>query len=678
MESNNDNSFIQNGKYEELGDNVSAPSYDPRILGRLSSFVLNRATNDLRSELYEYLVVMALHIRDHQNEPGIIATLEKELNVTQLPQHLIRNALDRAERKRIINRISERETSRYFLNLDQRKKFEILEQQSSTNIQNIKQEFTSILKKHIDSFSEEIESLTFSNFTRFIGESLSNMGLELCNAIIENNGKIPLAQTNVSRILELILVDKANDTIRDAERRAFIEYVTNPTEALSNYIYSLSVTYFIINILNWDPECQTCSRESLHRKTVYLDTNVIIDSITGEQRGRHAVSRALNLTKDLGITMSFSSKTRSEFITQVQNITGIYDANREIPEKRFLKFHNSIDDGLLKDFLTKRINNPRLSIGGYVSRLMQIESVLKNRYHVVLDNDPHNDIMEDSRFGELKRLVVKEGVRFGLHKSELVSEHDAFHIMLIKELRKNVDSDVLGPSHWFLTRDRSLAVVERKFDGKTIPSGIMLDNWVQLITPLIGPSLMKTARDVYVSLFSSRLPMLTKTIRDTDFLALQGKWMDDEDLSSEDIARIIGNKYVVDNLEIAARKGTGMESEAIEKLFEPIVAEVKRDRKKLGTEISSLRQELKEERKELDEERKLRSKYKRIIENTGYVVSPVTFLILWYFLYTSILLPTMGTPWHALLGSIIISSIVGYLAGFRGYKWLVERILKME
>jgi predicted nucleic acid-binding protein len=655
------------------------------VLQRLSAFVLNRTTNDLRSELHEYLVMMAL-LEDEENKgmtrPQIVTSIEKDLKVEKFPESLIKSAIGRLKGKRFVEIVHGKGGDLYLLSQDKRNKIKLMREQYS-------QTLTRVRKKLAEKIGEimgtpvdmSVETLVFITFQSFLGTVLSNLGSECCFAIVGSRGKelTALKPIDIPELLDDMLRATKEVALRKAERQAFLEYISDPDDDLSDFLYSLAQSYFIIHVLHLDPECQSYTRESLQKKKVYVDTNVIVHSLTGAKKRTKAVNRALKLTSDLEIGIIFSKRTKQEFDTLVADSRRIYGKNPKVPKGRFDKFQNELKDGFLKDFLIKKKKNPNLTFDRYVDRLEEIEAVLKNRFSAICDDMEYGEIFKDPDLPKLKTIVVDEGVRFGLFKSSFVAEHDAFHILLVEELRKKDRGDVLGPNYWFLTHDRSLQFVEKKF-GKyeKFPSSIFVDNWVQLISPLLAPEQTNDARDAYASLFASRLPMLTKTIDGAVFLAYQGKWMDDEDLMPNDVARVIGNRYVKDYYEKAKEEKKRLTKEERDMIIQPTLEEVKREKtemEELKQEVASLRQTTSRLQTETDDLKSTVTGQRNLISWLGHLVGAFIFLILWFVLYQFVLIRSLE-PWQALIGSIIIAAIFGYLADFHGYKWLVDRLLR--
>ena len=445
-------------------------------------------------------------------------------------------------------------------------------------------------------------------------------------------------------------------------------------------MYSLAQSYFFVQVLHLDPECQQLTAESLKRKKVYLDTNVLYHSLTGTDKRFKAVDHALKLTTTLGITTVLSARTKEEFTDLLESRKRAFGKGPKIPDKRFKKISTNLEDGLLKDFLKKKAGNPNLTFERYADRLEEIETVLKNRYSTVSDESDYKDVLENPDMPTLKDIVIREGMMFGLQKSDKVAEHDAFHILLIQKLRSKSKGDILGPDFWFLTHDRSLLYVEKQYGKyKGFPSSIFVDNWVQLISPLLSPKQTKDARDAYLGLFASRLPMLSGAIDEEVFAAFQGKWIDDEDLSAKDIARIMGNRYIKDIYEMTKETEKPISDEDKEKMVKPIIAEIRTQNKEMAwmkREIGNLKKGAEGLQKDLSDLKQLSQKQSSIISQLGHVIGAFLFLVLWLILYEYFVSFHSIEHWTALIGSMLLAAIVGALADLKGYRWLVDRLLR--
>jgi len=657
--------------------------YETKTLQRLAMFVLNRATSDLRSELHEYLVMLAISSDEERkgiSKAQIVSLIEKDLQVSKFPDILIPSAIERLKEKRFVESIHSKGEDLYYLSQDKIHAFGVMEDLYSKTGTRIKEK----LAKKISQFKGSpidlgAENSAFAAFQKMLGRVLSVLGEECCYALVSSRGRdlSSLKSVNLISAIDEALSERKEDEQRQAEQKAFQEYLSGPDEDLSDYIFSLAQSYFIINVLHLDPECSLCTKESLRQKKVFIDTNVILHALIGVRSRNKAADYALKLTSELGINIIFSKRTKQEFDNLIQDAKQNLGKNPSIPKTRFKKVCSDLEDGFLKDYLLKKQKQPTLTFTSYTERLDELATILKNRYSVTYDDNDYADIVNSPDLPRLKQIVAEEGAKFFLNKSGAVAEHDAYHILLIQELRKEDSGDILGPKYWFLTHDRSLFHVERSFGKYEAFSSIFLDSWVQLISPLLAPEQTKIAKDAYTNLFASRLPLLSKTIDEDAFLAFQGAWVDDEDLEPQDVARIIGNrqiKNITDRLEQEKKTLTDEERDLI---IKPMVEESKTRKKEtqeLKTNVISLDKKVSTLQGKISILESRVGRQNKILTWLGHFVGAIIFVVFWFVLYQYVLINSL-TPWQAFLGAIALAAIFGYLADFHGYKWLVDRLI---
>jgi predicted nucleic acid-binding protein len=478
---------------------VSSVQYNPEILQRLSAFILNRTTDNLRSDLHEYLVMMSLSAdKDNRGltKGQIIKSIEEDLGVNNFPTRIVDVTLLQLSKKRLIESVHGKREKLYLLSQDKRNKIELMKKQYEETITNVQKNLAKRISEELGtSIDIGLESMAFNKFREFLGVTLSNLGSKCCFAIVASKGKdITILQPiNAIEVLNNILKPIKNQKLRKGIKQGILKYIDDPDDDFCDFLFSLAQSYFLIQIMRLDPLCESYTKESLQRKKIYLDTNVIVHAITGIGRRTKAVDKALKLTSKLNIRIAFSRRTKGEFLSLIRDSRRRYGKNPRIAKLRYKKMFSRISDGLFKHYMKKRKQNPNLTFEAYCERLLEIETILKNRYSVDYDDGEYGEIIKDPYFLTMRERVLDEGINFGLHKSEPVAAHDAFHILLIDQLRKQNEGDFLGPKYWFLTHDRSLEFVE-KTSSDEIPSSIYMDNWIQFISPLIAPEQIKDAK----------------------------------------------------------------------------------------------------------------------------------------------------------------------------------------
>jgi len=97
-----------------------------------------------------------------------------------------------------------------------------------------------------------------------------------------------------------------------------------------------------------------------------------------------------------------------------------------------------------------------------------------------------------------------------------------------------------------LTNDRSLDLAETALlSSNLLPSAVTTETWLKMLYPLMSAeTASKDAVEIFSNLFSSMITPATLGVNQQDLLAVQGPWLDDRDLTAEDIKEILGSAYV--------------------------------------------------------------------------------------------------------------------------------------
>ena len=458
------------------------------------------------------------------------------------------------------------------------------------------------------------------NFHNFLAKIFTTYGEYCAKVFLGQDKKIKDSPIPLGELIENYYNKLNQDKeLINAQRISILELFHRGDEELSYFLYSLSQAYYLIEILHLDPDCQKITKESCQRKIIYLDTNILIHLLMGESKIKHSTEKEIMFAKNLGMKLRVTQRTIEEFMDWILETRGKmekieFDKNIQ---RRFERSKDILENGIVKDFLEKKSNNPSLTIEGYFARLEKIESLLK-KYSIKVDKEV-----------ELKDTSKLDGVTEFVHrfaiKSEKVAEHDAYHILLIQELRKKDNIDILGCNYWFLTHDSTLRNVDFLLkDHFDFPATIRGEQFIEMISPILAPDISaKDISEVFKHLLSSSLPPLTATIKQEDWLKIQGHWMDDEDLSSEDIIEIIGSSFMRNYLtKIREEKKEEVKAEEIVEIANKVW---KHKAENLSKELHKVTQRV----SILEEQRK---------EDTSHIVKIVNILFISIFILVGVII----------------------------------------
>jgi predicted nucleic acid-binding protein len=586
-------------------------------LKKLAQFILNRSTENIRNELYEYLIMSALHgTRDALAREEIILSIQKDLGITQLTAIFVDPALGRLIEKKDVECIQSDRKAKYFLSPNKREKFLRITQEYDTTVSTVTNHLIKLVEEKYKALTNAEKATMIQNFQTLLGTIFATNGFIIANSILgEKKGEKAMESLDVPTLLEQIL---GKDNLSEIQKEVFMNYLYSPDESLSIYLYSLAQSYYLIEVLNLDPECRVLIKENVDKITGYLDTNMIIPLVTNDERSK-AAEKLIKLSTDLGFKIKFTKRTREEFIKHTESKKAIYLQKGKVAFKNYDKVTPILENGFLKDYLEKKKTNQGLTYDGYFARLTGIEALLKSKYSIEFDENPYEEIKKHDDIDRVKSLVVK----YASLKSDMVAEHDAYHILLIQDLRKKEKGGILGPNSWFITCDSSLYHVDSDLsreEPERVPSSIYAENWVQMISPLLPPEMSnKTAREAFTTLFASRIPALTKVVKEEDLLELQGTWIDDEDLSPEDLAEVIGDHYVKKHLESLREARARGEEEKISEIVIPMIVRAqKKMKQQYGTRIERLRNENDEKLDKLKQE--YDTKLSQVIKRSKFIL----------------------------------------------------------
>jgi len=346
------------------------------------------------------------------------------------------------------------------------------------------------------------------------------------------------------QILSKILTRISEEKLREAEKRTIESMFRDATEDFCAFLFSVAQNLVCIQILNLDPECQSLEREAFRRKALFLDTNVLIALLCPTNWMHKVAEHLVTLTRLLGAKCVVTKRTYQEYLILLDEANNIY-MKWQAP----YRFLENADNEFLSSFWFEKKTTPSQSWRGYYYRMKQIEGVLKKlkiEYYTenvdkVLKN-PHFETIRDEVDSCYKKVKRKR-------KRKEVCEHDAFHMLLMRELRKKDKLTFLGPNYWFATGDESLLCVDNKintlsdYSDKT-PSSMLCDLWLEMISPFLPINVReKDAYEAFSMLIKQQFAMIPFEIETDTLLEIQGSWMKYDWLEAKDIVRIQNEEW---------------------------------------------------------------------------------------------------------------------------------------
>jgi hypothetical protein len=533
---------------------------------RISQFVLRGETEQMRQELQENVVEMALFLLDSQRVASLedIIRIMKEKILVDFPRPVLKAILFR-----LIG--SGKVTPDNVLSTQRRTEIESQTRNYSKALDDMTVELAEKTERSLGApltpDQKHVVMGTLFKFLSVLFMRRADISARLITSqeVGDSALRDPLADLNKSTES---IEDKP---LRDATKNAILETLEKPSDIVARFLLHLNENLVCVQVLNLDPECQTLEREAFAKKNLVLDTNVIIALLCPSSR-QHRLSRELvNLTREIGARMLITERTLKEFTKVLDDAnTQMKGLKSSIP----VRFLEAVDDDFIASFAIEKQLHPHEQWQGYYLRTQHVKSILKNNYGIELLGDDRPEILERTYFSEIAGKVSDCFVQTrGKPKKKAVADHDAYHLILVRELSKESSPTMVGSSHWFLSHDQTLAYVEpllrtKLGDGKTV-SALVSEIWLQIIEPFLSRDVReKQAVQVFAELLSSQFSSVPFRIKQSVLAEVQGDWLNYEGLETDDLETILGEKFVSDYLsKVREFRGAGQDTKDVSEQF---------------------------------------------------------------------------------------------------------------
>jgi hypothetical protein len=565
-----------------------------RPLIKILQFRLNRETENIRDDFLKNLVRMGLFLGNKQliRIEEISETLCREYSICSLPTPVLKKYLDElVATGRVIAK-----DGKYVLPEKEKKEILRATEEKKKLQREIFDKLVSYVKQEYKHLSEDQEKAVIDNFRLFLTEYLTVKGTISAEILTRTSEQIRIPGT-------IYLLDNTVQKLEDPrlqriQKDAIIKLFTEADQSFCNFLYDALQKYIYFEVLDFDPECRVLERGYISKMVLFLDTNVILDLICPTEERHEITKETIELAKMLGIKMIISSVTKDEIIAHCSKTNTRYASlSKQLSEKALEKI-SVFESGLIRTFLQEKKSNPSLNFEYYVLSLQKsLERRLHSQFSIECEDKKREEILKDPDFSVFSELVSKCANRYAQFKDSEVIDHDAYCLLLIRELRIENGDGILGPSYWFVTSDNSLDCVSDALikDGKIgEPLSLRIDNLLDILSIFLPLEMAEQKSATISSLFlkfcaSSFTPPLPEINREL-LMKIAGPWMEYDLLTSEEIADIISTTFVRDHVS-ARPPAESVENLAFEvqrKAFE----KTKQEMDKVLGEAAELKKEL--------------------------------------------------------------------------------------
>lgn len=511
-----------------------------KALSKISSLEFTHSSEDIKYSLYRNLIELTLY---NLNKPSTLEEIKSTLRdeffdiiiSDTLMEHILEELLEED------NAYKDDEdyclSRSYYAEIKQRSDYA-----RETKAGAFKYLYDGINKNYNKDITIEETKIIVDCYNEFILWFVSSRSGKISNLIVKGELK-NIRYSSYNRKINEILRPINNKDLKKIVKMAIIEMFRSGNEYLIDYLYTLENKFICLQVLNLDPDCQNLKIESLSDKILFLDTNVFISLLT--DRDGSSINELLDMSVKLGVKLYITQRTIDEYLKVVERSDDSYKS-------------------LVAPFwMLKEVNDPFISLFGlkneeskptwdnFILNLLNIEELL-SQLNITYYAHPE-DLSASPFYPELINEVQKCSLITRKNpKREQVAEHDAYHVLLIKELRTAEISNILGPNHWFITFDTTLPCadrfISRTFGYSDVSTPIMLVSiWIEIISQFnIRDVTKEQLTDIFGEFVSSRFSPINERVDIDTLLIVQGDWLYYKWLDEDSIIELLHSKSVVD------------------------------------------------------------------------------------------------------------------------------------
>lgn len=527
--------------------NLSPLGSNKDALIRISQFVIRKESGELAKDCQDGVVKTILHNAGNAglSISEISSEFEKQIGLKSFPLSIVQSSLHRLEKEK--GAVYEA-SGKFFLESDEFERIKSVIANRKKILSAFETAVISKLKEKMKNPYIDAEKLVLQVFYEFLVNLFSSESSFVANFLVSKKKletpdfPMQILEEASKKVIDLNLREYITSSIKELLQSADSEIATFFLEALQNYVH--------LELLNVDPECRCLQKIAFSNKTLILDTNILMALLLVNNPAHETTNEIISLSKSLGINMVFTKLTKQEWLAVLEKSNEQFKLIRDT-RPGILR---SLDDEFVQSYFKEADASSDLTWQGFYMTMRQIESLARQKgiefwYKKEYNPDklPNRELLEpvSGRTYSCAKLRDEENV-----KSKLVCEHDAYHLLLIRKLREETPSDMLGPSCWFLTYDTTLLCVDdgiNQFTKSPLdpPSSFLADMWLTTIVPFLGPEVPEgKLAETYANLMKTHFASIPTRFSASKLAEILGPWLPYKSLSDKDIEAILGDSLV--------------------------------------------------------------------------------------------------------------------------------------
>ncbi|MFZ3057707.1 MAG: hypothetical protein WA092_01545 [Minisyncoccales bacterium] len=444
------------------------------FLRRLAHIVVGNEENILKSALTFFIEQALLEIGHNKSQREIIAGIRNNFYLNFQNAEVVDVLNERTKTGFLVCK-----SGKYTLEINREKELKEKNTKAKSFEESIFSDWIELISAKYPDLSDGDKVILVSDLQLYLNKIFLQHGAECTVLIYPEEDKLnALIKQYSQENLDKLLPERSDilKKIRTIEFPLFLRCIDNEKKV---YFAGILDGTFVYNLIQIDPQTQKLVRDNFKNYTIYLDTNILYSLFDLHNSQRTTViEKAINLSRQFGIKIVVSHRTVEEMKKSIalkkEALLSSSPIRRDLAE-----IGAEISEE--EDFITsywRAYYKTGVSKEDFIEKLSHVADLLKSKNIPVIKG-----LDFTSETIEKEKDILKDSIS-PRRKTDVVAEHDAYHCLLIKELRKEADIKQSNEKYWFLSLDSVLLIydVETRAQGE-VPFVLLPHQLLQILRP---------------------------------------------------------------------------------------------------------------------------------------------------------------------------------------------------
>lgn len=327
--------------------------------------------------------------------------------------------------------------------------------------------------------NEDDKKRLVADLQLYLNKIFLQHGAECVTLIYPEEEKLNQLLKNYStETLDKILPERSEE-LKEIRRREFPLFLRQIDNEKKIYFAGMLDGTFIYNLIQVDPLTKKLISDNYKNYHLYLDTNLLYSLLDlQDARRTPTVEKAVNLAKSFGMKVVVSQQTVEEMKKSLSLKKSLLFSSPNI--KRELAGVGA-DISEEENFITaywRAFHKTGISKEDFIEKLTHVTELLATKNIPVERNVEFPAGIIEKEIEILKTSLSPQ------KKTETIARHDAYHRVLICELRKEAELQQRPDKYWFVSLDSLMLTYDKKTREKgETPFVLLPHQLLQILRP---------------------------------------------------------------------------------------------------------------------------------------------------------------------------------------------------